>query len=356
MVCAHILQRGMMKSILFAATEHGSFKVIYPVLKACLKRYRVGYVGLRPLFEKGVISADKVSILPGIDDTKLGKFDIFVTGSSASSGDIESRLWIYASGNRKKSICILDQHKELRERFLKRGKAGLPDIICVAGSDARDALLRLGVEKKRVIIVGSPYLEDVKRYITTDSERKMLKDKICPGSCRVITFCTEYIARSNKKAKYGFDEHSTLEDIIGALEGCEKDKYVIYIRLHPNDSKSVYERYIRRRYKNIKFRIMGMDKGYQMLQISDLVIGMSSIILVEAHLLGLSVLSYQPSRPKGRVFIYNDVIRRNLVCDKRDLPKAISSRLSGRNRVSEHMAGTGTRSSMENILDAIDGR
>ena len=93
------------------------------------------------------------------------------------------------------------------------------------------------------------------------------------------------------------------------------------IRLHPNDSAVCYGSLKRTDFADIK--MIEKDPGNKLLQISDIVIGMSSIILAESFMLGLNIISYQPVRDKSRIYVYDERILDNLVCSRSALKKRI---------------------------------
>ena len=303
-----------MRNILFAASEHGSFNMIYPVLKACSGRYGIGYVGIKPV---------------PVPYSRLENFDVVVTGSTVGA-EMECNLWKRARGMDKPAICILDQHKQVSERFTRNGKAVLPDTICVMNDDARKALLRWGISKEKVVVTGSPYLAGILSYKTMAAERKRLKKDLSIGDKKVITFCTEYMVKAGQKDKFGYDEYTLLDELLSQLNRFGLRHFRVYIRLHPNDTRSLYKKYANKTFGNTEVKISDDDPEYKLLQISDVVIGMSSIILVVSSMLGLPIISYQPMKVKGNVFKYNDVISRNLVMNKNSFRRLLNDRLSGK--------------------------
>jgi predicted glycosyltransferase len=315
-----------MKKMLFAASEYGSFNMVYRIMKACSGRYEVGYMGLGPVSDKGLITKESMNGIKKINNEQLKNFDIFVTGSSALSG-LEYALWGKARDMGKRSICILDQHKQLKERFTRNGKRILPDTICVMNEDARKSLLKWGVDKDRIIVTGSPYLADIAGYKIGMLQRRTLRKKLLIGNKKVVTFCTEYMVKAGQKSEHGYDEHALLDDILNCLSSLSRYDFKLCIRLHPNDKEKFYKKYAGKTFGNTEVIIAEDDPEYRLLQVSDVVIGMSSIILVAASMLGLPIISYQPAKDKKKIFKYNEIIGRNLVTGRRALGRAISDRL-----------------------------
>jgi len=343
-----------MKRILFAASEYGSFNMVYRVMKACSGRYGIGYMGLDPASGERPIIKEPVIGIKKINNGQLKNFDIFVTGSSALS-DLEYTLWGRAGDMNKRSICILDQHKQLEERFTRNGKRILPDAICVMNEDARKSLLKLGVDKDKIIVTGSPYLADIAGYKISASRRRALRKRLCAGNKKVVTFCTEYMVKTPQRHKYGYDEHTLLDDILSCLNDLGQYDFRLHIRLHPNDEKRLYGKYAGKTFGNTEVIIAEDDPEYKMLQVSDIVIGMSSIILVAASMLSLPIISYQPAKDKKRIFKYDDIIGRNLVTDRRALSRAISDRLLKKSGGAKLKSGA-LYNSIDRILSIIENR
>ena len=320
-----------MKNILFAASEHGSFNMVYPVLKACVGKYGIGYIGIRPISGVGLMFQKVTGHTARLPNTQLKDFDIFVTGSTARLGT-EYMIWQQAADMRKKSICILDQHKQVRERFVRQGKRVLPDTICVMNNGARNALLKFGVDKKKVRVTGSPYLAEILRYKSSLSDRQKLRRRLLLRDKKVITFCTEYIVKAGQKDKHGYDEYMLLDDIIRQLNRFGSYCFRLYIKLHPNDVKALYKKYDNKTFGNIEVKVIESDPEYKLLQISDVVIGMDSIILVVSAMLGLSTISYQSVSNKKNAFIYNEVIKKNLVMSKKGFRRRLDDILAGKRR------------------------
>ncbi|MDD5656544.1 MAG: hypothetical protein PHF00_04735 [Elusimicrobia bacterium] len=315
---------GPRHGILFAAAEHGSANVVLPVLRACADREPTGWVGLIPAQERFLI-VNRVARGPrGLSGLPWRRFDLCVTGSSASHG-LERAIWRHCRADGIKSLCILDQHKDIAERFGPNRSRLWPDRICVMNVAARRELLRLGVPAKKIVVSGSPYLAAPPDSRISASQRLRLRKALGLKDRKMITFCTEYIAKAGQKARYGYDEHLVLSDLKRVLERTALDP-VVYIRLHPNDSAGEYRRYLREARPGITFRLVHRDPGNQLLQASDLVIGMSSIILVEAARLGLPVISYQPDAGR-RAFVFDEHMRRSLVRECAGLARKVRALL-----------------------------
>lgn len=313
-------------SILFVATEYGSFNVIYPVLKKCCKKYRSGYIGIKDIFENNLVYKDIIVKVNDINYNNFNKFDVFVTGTSMYS-NIEYNIWKYARKNSKKSICVLDQCKDYKDRFSRNNRFFFPDIICVMDEKSKETLSSICFDQNRIAVTGSPYLEDVLKNKIDLRKKREIRETLRLYNKKVITFCTEYIAKTKEKEKYGYDELDILKDIIMYIKNRGKDKYKLIVRVHPNDSKTIYEDYLNKIKNIVDFEVITMDSKNKLLQISDVVVGITSTILIEADILGLSIISYQPVKGKKQVYLFNEIIEEKTIISKKNFFKKIDKLL-----------------------------
>lgn len=340
-------------NLLFAATQFGSFNVVYPVLNACLGKYNIGYIGIRDitvdnLIQKTIIVEDDM-----IDYKCLDKFDMFITGTSPSS-DIDCNIWEYAYKRNKKSMCILDMSKDYEERFKKNSHYIFPDIICVMDEMDRNIFNRVDTGKSKVIVTGSPYLSDIYKLSISESGKKIIKEDVLGNNIKVITFCTEYIAKRKEKEKYGYDELSILKDIVNYIESRRNDNFKLFIKLHPQDSVLMYEDFLKGINRKIDWEFIIDDPGYKILQVSNVVVGMTSIILTESAILGLNIISYQPVDDMSKIYDRNEAIKENLVTSKDELVKKIDMIFNDKKIKNSYSAKNITYNAIEKIMALIE--
>lgn len=313
-------------NLLFVATQFGSFNVIYPILKACSNRHSIGYIGIKD-FEGTMIYKRVTAGDVEIDHGGLNRFDLFITGTSPYS-EVEYKIWQYAARLNKKSICILDSHKDYERRFLKNNRYFFPDIICVMNEGTKGFLSSMNIDPYRMVVTGSPYLDSIYKYKLMDKERDMMKNGMLQGRKKIITFCTEYIAATGEKGKYGYDELQILDDILYCIKSLRMDNFKLFIRLHPKDSIVFYEDFLKRFDTEIDYEFVRNDPEHKLLQLSDIVIGITSVILLEASILGLNVVSYQPTKDRTKIHRYIDGIDNDLVTSRTGLMMAICKLLN----------------------------
>ena len=171
---------------------------------------------------------------------------------------------------------------------------------------------------------------------------------------KVITFCTEYIAKRNEKEKYGYDELSILTDIVNYIESQSSDNFKLLIKLHPNDSASLYEDFLKRINGKIDYELIISDPEYKILQISDVVVGMTSVILTESSILGLNVVSYQPVDDMSKIYDSNEAIKENMVTSKGELIKEIDIILNSKKVKNTYSTKNIPYNAVEKIMALIE--
>lgn len=310
-------------ALLFVVTQHGSFNVVYPVLKACYGKHRIGYIGLKDIQENGLMFNRITSDGFKLDSRDLDGFDVFITGTSPD-GTVEYEVWEYVREKKKKSIAILDLPKHCIERFMKGGKYLFPDALCVPDERSKNELIELGMDNNRIFVTGSPYLEAVGNSWLSPEEKEATRLMLGLGDKKAIFFCTEYIAKENEGEKYGYDEIVILEHIVDYIKTRGVGTFRLFIKLHPKDDNVVYKTRMGLN-SEIDYHVVSEDAGNIMLQVADVVIGMTSTILVESSILGLRVISYQPASDMRQVHVPHDTIRKNLVLSKEELYKKLDS-------------------------------
>lgn len=337
---------------MFVASQFGSFNVIYPVLNACLSKYNIGYIGVKDidvdnLLYKKILTSDGI-----IDCGLLDEFDIFISGASPSS-EIDYNIWKFARKMSKKSICILDAIKDYEDRFKKNNRYFFSDFICVMNKDDKGILSGLDTGKSKVVVTGSPYLSNIHKFCIAEDEKNAIRKNMLVEGKRVITFCTEYMVKMNEKERYGYDEMDILRDIVQYIEGRGKDKFKLFIKLHPNDSASFYEDFVSGIDRKVDCELIANDPGYRILQISDIVVGMTSIILAEASILGLNIVSYQPAANESRIYIGNEMIEKQIARSKDGLVKKFDAVFDNSNEKKINNSGTMKYNAIENIMALI---
>lgn len=311
------------KKILFMASNYGAATFLFPIIDLCSHKFHIGYIGITDMNIENILLNKTIKTQKDIHLNELESFDIYVTGASENSS-WDYRIWKYAALNNKKSVCFLDQAKKVSKRFIKNGRLFFPDIVCVTDEYARRELSRLSSDKINSIITGYPFVKRLQGVHLTSREKARIKNDLGIVDKTVITFCTEYIRVSKARKEYGYDELDVLKDIREYILSKSEKSYKLFIRLHPKDSAQIYEKHMRILKRDfIDYELIYNDPDFKLLQLSDIVLGMTSTILIQAAALGLKIISYQPCVNPKKAIIFNNILRNNLITEKASFFKRI---------------------------------
>ncbi|KJU82074.1 hypothetical protein MBAV_005729 [Candidatus Magnetobacterium bavaricum] len=221
----------------------------------------------------------------------------------------EKYLWDWAKLNNIPSIALLDQWQNYKERFsgpvhdqiLKY----IPDAICVMDDSAMKGMVKDGIPENHIFITGHPALANIRRKIKDVDETaiKNIRDRLgITSDKRLIVFISEPFSHS-KSDKEGFTELSILREVFAylrkrleSINGLQNDISFI-VKLHPKEYIEGFKG-IKDDFPDVMEIIKPLFLKYEitkeeLLIVSDLVLGMSSILLMEAIVMGLPAVSLQ---------------------------------------------------------------
>jgi hypothetical protein len=183
-----------------------------------------------------------------------------------------------------------------------------PDYVALADEQTRQVFLAQGYATDRAVNCGHPHYDFVRAEkrrmdaLDRDILRAGLGFNPAPGQ-NVVIFCAELSTGLNgpqyrRAANYtlqGLPSHGlrteiVLDEFFMAVEQMAERPYLV-LRLHPKNQLAEFTEYLSR------FDLVSAaGNSLEAIYCADLVVGMTSIILVEAALLELSTLSIIPRR------------------------------------------------------------
>lgn len=228
--------------------------------------------------------------------------DLLITGTSHQT-PFESALWDIARQHECPSLAMLDQWCNLPLRF----RSGRPEYVGALDVAQADDLMAMGFPRKNVLIVGHPWLTDLmERRGSYSSVVKTQEDRdaVC------VLFVSENIAdsvASGRDVPFGFDEidsFTVLYDAACAAAGIGTN-VSLAVKFHPYEEPTRFREHLETLTPPPPVRIAcvpdGADSRAWVLW-SDLVVGISSMLLFEAMVLGRPVVSVQPGLIRENTF------------------------------------------------------
>ncbi len=250
---------------------------------------------VEPLDEK--ISTDGVSQM-----ISTYKPSLLFTGTSVNGVDLEKTFIQAARKLAIPSLSLLDFWSNYRPRFADAAGAlrYMPDKIAIMDEQARTEMSAEGFNGDRLVITGQPALDNLAncRKHFSRAQRQSLRQSLgLETDALLVMFISQPLSTfySDPRGPQhpGYDENITLRLLLEALERlavASGEKIHLGVRLHPREEAEKplpMSRLIR------VFKMSQGDVHHQTIA-SNLVIGMTSMLLVEACYLGCLTLSFQP--------------------------------------------------------------
>jgi hypothetical protein len=301
------------KNILVFAREAGGAAAVAPVCHAMIKEgwsvlllakdHGLGVFQKHGLdcIDFPVFDVDRLRVLLGERFNKLPDI-IFTSATSLPSIDMTERyLWRWGQDNDIPTVGIVDQWQNYTLRFSGPSKdehlAYLPDRIFVMDKLAKRDMIREKISANKIIVTGQPAFDKIKSQcsiLSSDTEQLRRRLNIASGAI-VVLFIAESLSKDFGNS-LGYNEQSTLRFLGTALEKISMEKRInveLLIKLHSENNYDEFKWALSLWPSAKKQIIENGFSAYEAITISDIIIGMTSIMLVEAARSGKPVISLQ---------------------------------------------------------------
>jgi hypothetical protein len=207
------------------------------------------------------------------------------------------------------TIGLVDASTNLTHRFRGRTDNPLefcPDTVIVPDERARAGLLALGLRHERIFISGHPHWDYVRSAgrRMRDERRDAVRQRLFAESLanrRVVVFVAELSdglvpSEFERSAEYSLTgtrssrgrTEIVIEELLLALEPIRSEVYLI-LRLHPKNEATDFPAH------RALFDTVSRDEpAFDLLYAADAVVGMTSMMLIEAALLDRPTLAILP--------------------------------------------------------------
>lgn len=246
------------------------------------------------------------------DIPPLLEFSLVVVGTSENPESVAFDIVSNSKANCVPCVAIVDSGINASFRFKGRTNDPLfyaPNYLIVPDSWAMQKYLSLGFEVDKVFKVGYPTLE---KLVPTQG-RSILRRKILPHDAlnrKIIVFIseistglnpTQYLksdsytlcGRGNAEARTEIVVEELLDAVKRLQEASVAEPYLI-LRRHPKESDDHLRRYA----SEFDF-ISRQESPIELVGCADLVIGMTSMLLTEAAIIGQNVISIVPRKSEA---------------------------------------------------------
>ena len=273
--------------IIFGCSDLGPAKYIAELQENFPDSYVVASKLNRFLF-----SISKCIAFAGHEDLKP---NVIVTGTSLNNleDNIDKKLLIWANQNGVPSISIIEHWSWYIKRFKFEGSLLLPNYIILNDQFAFEQAINEGLPSNRLRTLGNPYLERILTINNEDKDTKGIKHFYSfPSGKKLIFFISEELKKAfppNSNDYMGYDEFMVLEILKSTISPNDH----LVIKLHPEECKSKYIHQVSERITIVESFPLG-----EMLTIADKIVGMGSMLLLEASLHRNDVISFRPNANK----------------------------------------------------------
>ncbi len=246
----------------------------------------------------------------GIDDAWIDEVlrhaSLLLAATSANGQDHERRFLAAARRGCLPSLSVLDFWSNYRARFVESdGSLVLPDQLAVMDDQARQDVIGIGIPASAVVVTGHPGLEGLaSRRPELAARGRALRTELGIGPAeRLVVFVSQPIADLYRQCEgnpehLGFEERGVLAAIVDALASIARDEglgVTLLVRPHPRETGFAAPGH----HGPPRMLIDGSEDAHASVMAGDLVVGMNSVLLLEAALLGRRVLSVQPGLGAG---------------------------------------------------------
>jgi len=230
--------------------------------------------------------------------------ELLLTGTSWQP-EIESALWQKAAERGIPSLAILDNWNSVSRRFTAPvgGAAynSLPDRVAVMDEFTRAAMVEAGCPSGCVRVTGQPALDgfsNPEAFSRMAARERLGVEMEKPILLFVSEALQTFFGESGElDVRFGYDDEVVLADVLEALSEPEAERFSMVVKLHPAETVDRASPVLAR-YPDISSRVV-RESGQDWAAAANLVVGTTSILLLEAALMGRKVCSHRPNARSG---------------------------------------------------------
>lgn len=297
--------KARLKKILFFSCEPGGAEVLIPVIRLVqaqqlFKVEVLGYGYALERFSRKQIDCSEIKPVQEEGFTPLDRYAPELLITSATSLPVvdmsEKYLWRQAKQRAIPSLAFLDQWQNYAVRFSggqdNERLAYLPDWINCLNEIGRREMIEEGFDEARLLAFGHPYLSSLRHDLPALDVVGLRNTLHISADDKVVLFVSEAIREYCGDGR-GYDQYQVLDYFLSNLaDAAERPK--ILVKLHPKDNRASF-RSLMTKFESLPPQFIGNELSpLECLAVSDFVFGMSSIMLIEAYVLGKNVVSLQP--------------------------------------------------------------
>jgi hypothetical protein len=245
---------------------------------------------------------------------------LLITGTSGAPDD-DALSWRWAHDRGIPTVAFVDSWVNYAARFTARQGgwvSPLPEVIAVIDEAARQGMREAGLPDERLRVLGSPAFDGLLARRTAIPSR---------AEGIELLFASQPLVGRGLPAAW--NEHAALDLLLNALETLDVGVPItLVLRRHPAEAEGVFDARLQpSRSGGLRLRVDERVDRVEAIASAHAVLGIVSMLQVEAQWLGRPALSIQPGGPAASDLLsLHDV---PCVCDTAALSAALTSVLGG---------------------------
>ncbi len=286
--------------LLFSAHDAGGGDALVPLIKALSEDSSSAILCILGGKSKEVFIRESIPFVDGekLSDEELAKEinafspDAIITGTSFGLS-VDKRVLCLALMQKIPTLSIIDYWSNYTVRFHNLSGVGnaemlLPDKICVVDELMKTEMLLEGFPEDKILVTGNPRFDAF--------GNAPLPERVVPG--KVLFVSQPFIELQEQNLGIGYTEMGALREVVEVLEklsleiGESPKKLTLIIRPHPRENQEKFAHFLSE--KKISIQIDSQSSIQELLSSSEIILGMTSMVMFEAAMYQKKVLVYQP--------------------------------------------------------------
>ena len=229
--------------------------------------------------------------------------------SSASFKKIEADSLVYSRKKKVNGIQFFDSWYNYYKRLVKKDNQILAQKVCVIDNNAFDEAVLEGIEKEKLVIVGHPYFEKIK------------KKKITKKITNNLMFINQPISKYKEMRFLNYDEKDVWKIVFEAIKNVRSKYKNFYFAMHPQENRIPLKKKI---IKDLNITLL--RNGQEGMEKSDIILGIFSSLMFDAFLKNKNVVSVQPRFKTKNLCILSKGSYIKLISDQKELENYLSGK------------------------------
>jgi hypothetical protein len=294
-------QKKNKKTIVVVARQAGTANAFLPLFdefrKSNFNVKTFAFTHAHKIFASNKIEATLIERFDNSLLSNVSEPSFLLTGTSEYA-DEDNFFWQWAKNKGIPSLAFVDSWVSYWQRFtpnemVQNKFSYTPDIIAVIDQFMYDRMVENGCDEKLLIITGNPAIDELQHYVPKEQENIVRKY----GKGYFLFIGEPFNKRvfgGNERDVLGYTEAEVLELTADALGMLEKQNFKFVYRPHPRGCSDGISSIIDN-HSNIIIDT-GEFNSRDLVACAKAVIGMTSILLYEASVMGMPAISIQPNK------------------------------------------------------------